>query len=274
MKTNSEYWADRAEETQERLTTKSIRQAEEQLKVYYANSMRRVISKFEDTYNHLLSSVEQGREPTPADLYKLDKYWQMQSQLKKELQRLGDRQAVLFSDSFEEHFTEIYRALSLKNDLYFRDTSKEKARQVLAQIWCADGKSWSQRIWDNTDKLQQALNDKLIDCVITGRKSGELKQELINQFNVAYNRADNIVRTELANIQTQAAQQRYKDYGITEVELRVGRDERTCPICNKLDGTRYSIYGKMPVPVHPKCRCCILPVIDSSFSQGQTEKNN
>lgn len=274
MKTNSEYWADRTEETQERLTTKSIRQTEEQLKTYYANSMRRVISKFEDTYNHLLLSIEQGREPTPADLYKLDKYWQMQNQLKRELQSLGDMQAVLFSDSFEEHFTEIYRALSLKNDLQFREVSKEKARQVLTQIWCADGKSWSERIWDNTDKLQQALNDKLIDCVITGRKSGELKQELINQFNVAYNRADNIVRTELANIQTQAARQRYKDYGITEVELRVGKDERTCPICNKLDGTRYSINGKMPVPVHPKCRCCILPVIDSSFSQGQTEKNN
>lgn len=274
MKTNSEYWADRTEETQERLTTKSIRQTEKQLKTYYANSMRRVIGKFEDTYNHLLLSIEQGREPTPADLYKLDKYWQMQNQLKRELQSLGDMQAVLFSDSFEEHFTEIYRALRLKNDLQFREVSKEKARQVLTQIWCADGKSWSERIWDNTDKLQQALNDKLIDCVITGRKSGELKQELINQFNVAYNRADNIVRTELANIQTQAARQRYKDYGITEVELRVGKDERTCPICNKLDGTRYSINGKMPVPVHPKCRCCILPVIDSSFSQGQTEKNN
>ena len=80
---------------------------------------------------------------------------------------------------------------------------------MINQIWCADGKSWSNRVWKNTDKLQQALNDNLIHCVLTGKKTTELKNILQNDFNVSYHRADSIVRTEMAHIQTQAAQKRY-----------------------------------------------------------------
>ena len=122
---------------------------------------------------------------------------------------------------------------------------------MINQIWCADGKSWSQRIWDNTDKLQQALNDSLIDCIVTGKKTTELKKNLMKQFNVSFSRADSLVRTEMAHIQTQAAQQRYKDYGIQEVEVWVDEDERTCPICAKHEGERYPINARMPVPFHP-----------------------
>jgi hypothetical protein len=76
---------------------------------------------------------------------------------------------------------------------------------MINQIWCADGKSWSSRVWKNTELLQQELNDSLIDCLLTGRNPSELKQRLIERFNVAYNRADSIVRTEITHIQTQAA---------------------------------------------------------------------
>ena len=39
--------------------------------------MKKIIKQFEETYNNVILSVEDGKEPTPADLYKLDKYWQM-----------------------------------------------------------------------------------------------------------------------------------------------------------------------------------------------------
>lgn len=269
-----EYWIQRNEETQERLTTKNIKQTEQQLKKYYNDTMTRVIEKFKSTYNHLLATVGQGRAPTPADLYNLDKYWQLQNQLKKELQKLGDNQMALCSERFEQQYAEIYRATALKSDLKYGSANTEGARQMVNSIWCADGKHWSQRVWENTSKLQQELNDNLIDCVVAGRKSAELKSTLMKSFGVSYDRADCVVRTELANLQTQAARKRYQDYGIREVEVRVAKDETTCPICNKLNGKRYDINGKMPVPIHPRCRCCVIPVVDMSLLQGQTIKNN
>ena len=258
------YWAERQAKTQARLTSKNIKETQEQLKRYYNKTMINVISDFEATYDKLLATVADGREPTPADLYKLDKYWQMQGKLKEELQKLGDKQAAIMSKNFMEQYYNIYESFALKGGNAFNNVSKEAAQQMINQIWCADGKSWSQRIWNNTDKLQQALNDNLIDCVVTGKKTSDLKKQLQEQFNVSYNRADSLVRTEMAHIQTQAAQQRYKDYGIQEVEVWVDEDERTCPICAKHEGEKYPVNAKMPVPFHPRCRCCMIPVIDNN----------
>ena len=49
---------------------------------------------------------------------------------------------------------------------------------MINQIWVADAKSWSQRIWDNTEKLVETLNENLIYCVATGKKTTELKNLL------------------------------------------------------------------------------------------------
>lgn len=215
-------------------------------------------------------SKEEGREPTPADLYKLDKYWRLQGELQKELQKLGDKQSALLGKKFVEQYQQIYETTALKDNLFFGEMDKSAAQQMINQIWCADGKSWSQRVWGNTDKLQQALNDNLLDCLITGKKPSELRKKLMNDFDVSYRRADTVVKTEMAHIQTQAAQQRYKDYGITEVEVLVDADERTCDVCGKLEGKRFPINGKMPVPAHPRCRCCIIPVVEDDL----TEENN
>lgn len=256
------YWEERQAKAQEILTNKNVKETEAQLKKYYSNSMKKVIGQFEQTYNKLLLTIEEGREPTPADLYKLDTYWQMQSQLRKELQKLGDKQAALLSQKFMDEYIEIYEGIAIKDDLFFGEVSRETAEQMINQVWCADGKSWSSRIWKNTDLLQEALNENLIDCVLTGKKTTQLKKLLQEQFNVSYNRADSIVRTEMAHIQTQAAQQRYLDYGIKEVQVWADKDERRCDICGKLHEKHFPIGGAMPIPAHPRCRCCIIPVVE------------
>lgn len=259
---SSEYWKDRQALTQERLTSRSIKETEKQLQKYYSSSMSRIIGQFEQVYNKVFSNISEGKEVTPADLYKLDKYWQLQGQLKVELEKLGDKQATLLSKAFEAQYIDIYNAIALPDvDGMFSDMATENAKQMINTIWCADGKSWSDRVWTNTNKLQQALNDNLINCVLTGKKTTELKQILQNDFNVSYNRADSIVRTEMAHIQTQAAQQRYKDSGIQEVEVWADKDERRCEVCGKLHEKRYPINGVMPIPAHPRCRCTIIPVV-------------
>lgn len=256
------YWAERQGKAQEKLTSKSIKETEEQLTKYYLRSMKKIVGQFEQTYNKLLLSIAEGRDPTPADLYKLDKYWEMQGMLKAELQKLGDKQHELLSKQFVKQYQSVYETLAINDGLFFREIDRAAAQQMINQIWCADGKSWSSRIWKNTDKLQQALNDELITCVLTGKKPSELKQLLQNQFNVSFNRADSIVRTEMAHIQTQAARQRYLDMGVSEVEVWADEDERRCDVCGDLHQKRFGIYEPMPIPAHPRCRCCIIPVVE------------
>lgn len=263
------YWAERAAKAQERLTNKSVRQTRAQLKKYYVKTMQTVLDDFESTYNKLLLNIEEGKTPTPADLYKLDKYWQMQGQLRRELKKLGEKEAVLLSQNFELHFFDIYYSFGIPGEEAYSTISVEAAHQMINQVWCADGKSWSERIWDNVGRLMETLNEGLIDCVVTGKKPTQLRQQLQERFGVSYSRADTLIRTEMAHIQTQAAKQRYEDYGLTEYEI-LGNDDDSCGQhgidCHELNGKkfRYSemVIGKNAPPFHPNCKCCIVPVVE------------
>lgn len=256
------YWQTRMAKSQDRLTAKRVKEVDKQIAKYYEQSMRRCIDAFTVTYAKVQEQVEKGQQITPAHLYKLDSYWKMQGELRQELEKLGNKQITLLSRKFEEEFIDIYNSIALPSQQAFSTVSQEAITQMVNQVWCADGKSWSQRVWRNTDELAQTLSDELIHCVATGKKSSELKKALQERFNVSYGRADALVRTELAHIQTQAAQQRYKDYGIQEVEVLVDVDGRTCDECKAHEGERYNINAQMPVPFHPRCRCCIVPVVE------------
>lgn len=256
------YWQDRMADAQTRLTNRSIKQIDKQMRKYYASTMEKTISDFEATYNKILSAIEDGRQPTPADLYKLDKYWQAQAQLRKELQKLGDRQITLLSQQFELNWFDIYYSFGELGEVTFSSIDTAMVQQMINEIWCADGKSWSARIWENTQRLAAELNEGLIHCVATGKKTTELKNILQERFGVSYSRADALVRTELAHIQTQAAKKRYEDAGIQEVEIWASKDERQCEICGELHMKRYPVGAAVPVPAHPRCRCCIIPVVE------------
>lgn len=256
------YWQDRMAKAQDALTKKNQKQIEKQLRIYYGTAARQIIADFESVYNKLLAQKAEGKEVTPADLYKLDKYWQMQGALRQRLQKLNERQVSALTKIFEINFFDIYYAIEIEGKKAFNTIDLAGAQALINSIWCADGKSWSQRVWENTDKLLETLNEELLHCIVTGKKTTQLKNLLQERFGVSYSRADTIVRTELAHVQTQAAQQRYKDYNIQQVEILADADERRCPECGKLHKTRYPINASVPIPAHPRCRCCLVPVID------------
>jgi SPP1 gp7 family putative phage head morphogenesis protein len=268
----TKYWQERMRDAQDEQATKTIEETQKQIQAYYSKAMRRIIAEFEATYDKLLNTAKDGKPPTVADLYKLDKYWQLQGQLQAELQKMGDKETVLFAKQFEKTFQSVYNSLALPSQKQFSQMSKENVKQMISQIWCADGKSWSQRVWNDTERLQQSLNDRLIDCVITGKKTTQLNKFLQEEFNVSYNRADTIIRTEIAHIQTQAARQRYKDYGIREVEIYADTDNRSCPICSQLNGKRYRVDDALPIPAHPRCRCCVVPVVEQPNAAIENEQ--
>lgn len=258
----SNYWQDRMASAQQAIANKSVKQIEKQLKRYYSTAMKRTIADFEATYNKVLAAMEEGKEPTPADLYKLDSYWKGQGQLRRELQKLGERQIVALSKEFEVNFFEVYYSYALDGGEAFSTIDEAAAQQLINQIWCADGKSWSQRIWENTELLAETLNEELINCIVAGRKTTDLKKALQERFGVSYERADALARTEIAHVQTEAAKQRYKDYGIQKVQIWADEDERRCKHCKKLHEKVYLVGEAVPVPAHPRCRCCVIPVVE------------
>lgn len=255
------YWENRLARAQDAITQKNLKQIEKQLTKYYATTARRVIQDFESTYNKVLRAVEEGKQITPADLYKLDSYWRMQGQLRQELQKLGEKQVVALTKAFELNFFEVYYSLTIEGMEAFSTIDSAMAQQMINSIWVADNKTYSQRVWENTERLMETLNEELINVLVAGKKTTDLKNKLQERFGVSYRRADMLARTELCHIQTEAAKQRYKDYGIEYVEVLVDADARTCDLCKELIGKKFPVNGVMPLPVHPNERCCLVPVI-------------
>ena len=259
---NHSYWQRRIESATNSLFNKSQSQIDKQLRKYYKSIAQQAISDYEAVYNKILAQQADGKQITPADLYKLDTYWEKQAQLRQQLQKLGEKEISLLTKNFESTYFDTYHSISLKGMNIFNKLDNNIVNQVLNSVWCADGKSWSQRIWHNMSLLQETLDEGLIQCVAGGKSSSYLKKQLMERFNVSYSNADAIARTELAHIQTQAAQQRYKDYGIKQMEVMAERDSRTCKICEAHDGEIYNVTDTLPVPFHPRCRCCMLPVVE------------
>ena len=258
----SQYWKDRMAASLARISNKSIKEIEKQMKKFYATAMKHTIAEFEAVYDKILANMEEGKEPTANDLYQLDRYWKMQAQTRDELRKLGDKQNALLSKRFEENFFEIYYSILQDSDVAFSTIDAAAVQQIINQVWVADGKSWSKRIWGNIEQLQETLSEGLIDCVVTGKKTSELKAILRERFSVSYSNADMLVRTEISHIQNEAAKKRYQDVGVQMVEVFAPHDERRCPQCRKLHGKKYPVGAPVPVPRHPRCRCTVLPIIE------------
>lgn len=257
-----DYWHKRNIMSQRKISELNIKEIERKLAKYYINAQQKIIGQFVETYNKILLSIENGKEPTVADLYKLDTYWQGQTQLMEMLKALGNKETELLSEMFIKQYQNIYESMAIPGAEAFNTLDVTKAAQIIDSIWAADGKAWSARIWENTALLAETLEQELIHCVVSGKKTSELKILLQERFGVSYRRADMLVRTEMAHITVSAAQHRYEDAGITEVEVWADKDERRCEHCGTLHGKRYPINGKIPIPAHPNCRCNVLPVVD------------
>lgn len=257
----SSYWENRLAKAQEAVTKKTEKQIDKQMRKYYRAAAERIIEDFERVYEKVLLQQAAGKAVTPALLYRLDAYWKMEGQLRNVLERFGDKQISLLSKYFKSHYFGVYNSLNIDGLVSFSTIDEAAVKQIINSIWVADGKTFSQRVWNNTERLLETLNEELVNCVLTGAKTSTLKQKLQERFDISYHRANTLARTELAHLQTRAAEERYKSYGIKYVEVLVDVDDRTCDRCKALVGKKFPINEAPTLPLHPNERCCLIPVI-------------
>lgn len=87
-------------------------------------------------------------------------------------------------------------------------------------------------------------------------------------------RMNDIARTETAHAQNVGYCQGLMENGVTEVELSAAPG--ACEECAALNGQKYPVEeGKDIIPVHPRCRCAMLPVIGETTmtEQGKYDRS-
>ena len=281
--TSEQYWAERQENELNKISTKTESEINKQLDKYYSSVMRKVFEDFEATYNKLITTIGSGNPITVADLYKLDRYWKLQARLKQLCEQLGNKEVELLSKKFEEQWDEVYKKSALPCDEAFIVPSESNAKQMINSVWCAGGKTWSQRVWGNVSLLQETLNEQLVHVVVAGRSTRDLRKLLQERFDVSRSQANMLINTEVNHIQTASAAKRYEDAGLKQYMV-LGREEGSCirgkkggkVDCHNMDGKIFD-YADMKVgtnapPFHPNCRCRIKPVVDDEFLRKRSEE--
>lgn len=101
----------------------------------------------------------------------------------------------------------------------------------------------------------------MAECIVTGKSPDKAKKILMEKFDVSYHNADRLIRTEMAHVYNQSTLDKYRQAGITEVQVIETDDARTCEECRKLNKKIFPINEVPLLPLHPNCRGVYLAVI-------------
>lgn len=151
------------------------------------------------------------------------------------------------------------------------------------------------RAYENLESVTSAAAPVVRETLTEGLAEGVNPKEMARRLTetvrgLERTRAETLARTEVINSYAEATLDRYERAGIEGAtvsgEFATADDARVCPICASIEGAEFatgamrtatfefdpagaadavpSDGGTYPVkpPVHPNCRCAILPVIE------------
>jgi len=127
-----------------------------------------------------------------------------------------------------------------------------------------------QRLYRYNDEFRSRASAVVEQGLIQGWGANKVARALRDTVAIGKSKAETIARTELSSAFNDAAKQRYEEVGIDLVQLIVTPSEALCPYCAARDGNVYRV-GELMVPLHPRCRCVLLPFSQSWQKRGLTD---
>ncbi|WP_270467918.1 minor capsid protein [Catenibacterium mitsuokai] len=180
----------------------------------------------------------------------------------KERDAIGKTMQKVYESSYHHAVYEAARMSGL--DLQTGPIDEGALETILKKKW--SGQNYSERVWNNTQKVADAIKEELMLGALTGKTEKEMTDSINEQFLSGRNNARRLVRTESSYIHNEAHFQAYKDYGIEEYRFVATLDLRTSQICRERDGSVYRVNDKKigvnAPPMHPWCRSTTIMNLD------------
>lgn len=177
----------------------------------------------------------------------------------------------IYEDTYYHTAYEIAKGTSIGSSFSRIDTNK--IDKVIKTPWGQDGKVFSDRIWENKDKLVRELHTELTQCLIRGENPDEAAKRLAEKMGTKLTSARTLVYTESTAISASAQKDCFSELQIEEFEIVETLDSHTCGICGEMDGRHFPMkdfqIGITAPPFHPRCRGCTCPYFDDEFTNGK-----
>lgn len=114
---------------------------------------------------------------------------------------------------------------------------------------------------DITSSQNSAIVTSLREGMLAGEGIPDMVARITKTAQIPKTRAVKIARTEVIRACDSGCRTRYDQYGVERVRWVAAHDARVCAICAALDGREFALKDAPSIPVHPYCRCTLIPVI-------------
>lgn len=171
-------------------------------------------------------------------------------------------QSVNLLTQFDTLFTETVQMVFME-DLLKKKTplNNDLIREILS--YRINNVHYSQRIWQNTARLDDKILDTLVDGLVKGKSVQEMVLSLQEATDVGLSACNRLIKTELNAVYNNALVSYYKMCGITHLQQISTLDNRTSVICRerhlKIIKIKDAVVGDTIPPLHPYCRSIIIP---------------
>jgi SPP1 gp7 family putative phage head morphogenesis protein len=249
------YWLLRAQEDEKRMQ-RICDGAMKEVRQMYRRQYLKIVKELEG----LKAQLDNGKELSRTQLWNYSRW----RQLEKELVVFVDEAYRISNAETTKALEEVFERTIGKKAGSFDDTRLTMpvtAHQVIGTTW--SGERYSSRIWKNQAAIADRLKHSMEDMLVQGKGLPEIKKAIMNEFKVAFDYADRLVRTEAAYVLNKANVQKYRQEGVKKIVWDTGlEDGNECAIC-KARSNKVYLIGEAPIiPAHPRCRCIYSAVVE------------
>jgi SPP1 gp7 family putative phage head morphogenesis protein len=191
---------------------------------------------------------------------------QIENQVKEQAKKLGSldesitKKAVINSAEAAYYQTsyEIYKATGANFAML---NPKFAERAIMYKV---DGKTLSDRIWDNKEKLVNRVTRDVERAIITGKDLKPLIREIKRDYGSSAYESKRLLTNEVKNVVISSQLESFKESNVVEfLQWSSSRDALVRDDHADLDGQIFNINSDHPTPESEvNCRCALLPIID------------
>lgn len=188
-----------------------------------------------------------------------------------ELDEIDAMARKVFSEDYYHAIYEVQKGFNIGWNIGQID--ERKLEQLISKPWAADGKNFSERIWQQRTQLVNELHQQLTRTCILGKAPDDAINAISKKFNVTKSQAGRLVMTEQAYFHSVAQKEAFEDLNVEEFEVVATLDSHTSKICQEMDGKHFPMKDYQPgvtaPPFHVWCRSVTAPYFDDEFSLGE-----
>lgn len=195
-----------------------------------------------------------------------------EKEIEEEINKIGGLEVAIVSGILGKAYSQSYYKTAFQLDrgliddagiaigVNFNILRPEFLESVINRKW--EGSDFSSRIWKSKENLITTLKSEMYDSMRRGTDSKVIAKRLQRRFDVSWNEAFRLIRTETARVRSEGQEKIYQENDAVQQVIWISTiDGVTDPEDAELDGTIWNKFENHPIPPnHVNCRCTIAPV--------------